>query len=210
MDEVYPGVYLVDDNEEGGGWRELSWFVDTPAGGVLVNPPAFKPPVARALDQLGAVRYLFVHDRQSLGDVCKFKERYRARIVIHKADAGALDKCKADDRFDQDFSLVQGVRVLVGAGPTPGASLLYVMRDRGYLFPGDLMTLDGERDRPHLRLREAADPRELRRRLLHLRTLHFSAVLPAHSHHPTATHLAAPSEALADALLRGGFYPPSA
>lgn len=210
MDEVYPGVYLVDENEEGGGWRELSWFVDTPTGGILVNPPDFEPPIARALDQLGGVRYLFVPDRLNVGDVCKFKERYRARIVMHKADAGALNKCTADDAFDRDFSVVQGVRVLVGAGPTPGASLLYVMRDRGYLFAGDLVTIDGPRERPHVRLREAADPHELRRTLLHLRTLHFGAVLPAHTHHPTATHLAAQSEALADALLRGGSYPPSA
>ena len=60
MDEVFPGVYLVEECDVGGGWRELTWFVDTGEGGVLVDPQTFGPATAKAVDRLGGAANIFV------------------------------------------------------------------------------------------------------------------------------------------------------
>jgi hypothetical protein len=48
----------------------------------------------------------------------------------------------------------------------------------------------------------------VRKALLHLRALRFGAVMPSHTRHPTQGHIAGQGEAIADALLHGGFFPP--
>jgi glyoxylase-like metal-dependent hydrolase (beta-lactamase superfamily II) len=208
VDEVFPGIFLIDESDDGGGWRELTWFIDHEAGGILVDPQDFVPPTAVAVDRLGGASVLFITHGESVADVCKFKERYRARIVMHRADAGAVKRCAVDVPFETDFSVFQGVRALHVGVHTPGSAMLYVMRDRGYLFAGDVLTVTGGRGAPVLQPREGADPAALRRLLLHLRSVRFGAVLPFHSKHERANWVAGQGEAMMDALLKEGNYRP--
>jgi glyoxylase-like metal-dependent hydrolase (beta-lactamase superfamily II) len=189
-----------------GGWRELTWFIDHESGGILVDPQSFAPPTAMAIDRLGGARVLFITHALAVGDVCKFKERYRARIMLHRADAGAVRGCPVDVPFESDFAVAQGVRALHTGGRTPGASMLYVMRERGFLFAGDFAAVDGARGAPVLRLREGGPPEAVRSTLQHLRNLTFGAVLPFHSRHLTANHVAGPGAAIVEALANDGAY----
>lgn len=208
MDEVFPGIYLVEENDEGGGWRELTWFVDTPEGGLLVDPQSFGPATAKAIDRLGGAKTIVVTHALSMGDACKFKERYRARLIAHRAVSPLVKGCAVDLMFDSDFSILQGVRALHAGVPSPGSAMLYIMRDRGYLFSGDFLVISGGRGPPALQLREGGDASLRRRMLLHLKALRFEAVMPFRTRHETANYLSVSAGPMADALMGAGSYAP--
>lgn len=201
-------MYLVEECDVGGGWRELTWFVDTAEGGVLVDPQTFGPATAKAVDRLGGAAYIFVTHALAVGDVCTFKDRYGARLVAHKRVAGAIQRCTLDQPFDHDAPLFQGVRAVVSGVHSQGSSMLYVMRDRGFLFAGDFLAVAGGRGAPSLQVREGGDPEAKRLVLGHLRVLRFSAVLPYRTRHETASNVAGTSEAIVDSLQRSGVYAP--
>lgn len=206
MDEVFPGIYLIEEGEVGGGWRELTWFVDTTEGGLLIDPQTFAPATAAAIDNLGGAKTIFVTHGLAAGDACKFKERYRARLVTHRAAASALRACAPDAVIDGDAPLSLGVRAVFAGAHSPGSTMLYVMRDRGFLFAGDFLTVSGGRGPAAVQVREGADPAARSRTLMHLQALRFGAVLPFYSRHDTANHIAAASSSIVDALLRAGSY----
>lgn len=208
MDEVFPGIYLVDENDEGGGWRDLTWFVDTPGGGLLVDPQSFGPATAAAIDRLGGAKMIFVTHALSLGDACKFKERYRSRLIAHRAVSQSVKGCAVDVAFDGDFSIMQGVRALHAGVPSAGSAMLYVMRDRGYLFAGDFLVISGGRGAPSLHVREGGDTGLRRRLLSHLRVLRFDAVMPFRTRHETANYMAVSAGPMVDALFGAGSYSP--
>jgi glyoxylase-like metal-dependent hydrolase (beta-lactamase superfamily II) len=208
VDEVYPGVYLVEEGDVGGGWRELTWFVDTPEGGVLVDPQTFGPATAKAVDRLGGASFVFVTHALGVGDVCPFKERYHARLVAHRRTAAAIGRCAVDQPFDHDTPLFQGVRAVVSGVHSPGSSMLYVMRDRGFLFAGDFLAVAGARGPASLQVREGGDPEAKRQVLAHLRALRFGAVLPYRTRHESASSVGGTSEAIVDGLQRVGVYAP--
>ena len=206
MDEVFPGVYLVEEGEVGGGWRELTWFVDTTEGGLLVDPQTFGPPTAKAVDNLGGAKSIFVTHALAAGDACKFKERYRARLVANRHVAPAIRACAPDALVDGDSPVTLGVRAVFSGVHSPGSTMLYVMRDRGYLFAGDFLTISGGRGAATLQVRDGGDPEAKRRALAHLKALRFGAVLPFLTRHETANHILGPSETVIDALIRTGAY----
>ena len=206
MDEVFPGVYLIEEGDIGGGWRELTWFVDTSEGGVLIDPQTFGPSTAQAVDRLGGAKVVFVTHGLAAGDACKFKERYRARLVCHRAAAPAIRACAVDAPLEGDAAVVQGARAVFSGVHSPGSTMLYAMRDRGFLFAGDFLAVTGGRGPATLQVREGGDPDQRRRTLLHLKALRFGAVLPFRTRHDTASHIAGASEPLIDALTRTGAY----
>jgi glyoxylase-like metal-dependent hydrolase (beta-lactamase superfamily II) len=206
VDEVFPGVYLVEEGDIGGGWRELTWFVDTSEGGVLIDPQTFGPRTAQAVDRLGGAKVVFVTHGLAVGDACKFKERYRARLVCQKATAPAIRACAPDTALDGDGPVVQGARAVFSGVHSPDSTMLYAMRERGFLFAGDFLAVTGGRGPATLQVREGGDPEQRRRVLLHLRALRFGAVLPFRTRHATASHVAGPSESVVDALSRTGAY----
>ncbi len=206
MDEVFPGVYLVEEGEIGGGWRELTWFVDTTEGGLLIDPQTFGPATAQAVDRLGGTKAVFVTHALAAGDACKFKERYRAKLFAHRQVAPAIRACAPDALVEGDSPVTLGVRAIFSGVHSAGSTMLYVMRDRGFLFPGDFMTISGGKGAATLQVRDGGDPEAKRRALLHLKALRFGAVLPFLTRHDTANHIVGPSESVVDALIRTGAY----
>ncbi len=201
-------MYLVEENDIGGGWRELTWFVDTPEGGILVDPQTFGPATAKAVDRLGGAKVVFVTHPGSVGDACKFKERYRARLIAHRATAAAISPCAVDLPLEADASVAQGVRAVVSGVHSPGSTMLYAMRDRGFLLAGDFLAVAGARGPASVQVREGGHPEAKRRVLFHLRALRFGAVLPFRTRHETANYLSASSDAMVEALIRDGAYGP--
>ena len=206
MDEVFPGVYLIEEEEAGGGWRELTWFVDTTEGGLLVDPQTFGPATAQAIDRLGGAKTIFVTQGLAVGDACKFKERYHARLVAHRAAAAGIRACAPDVLIDGDATVALGVRAVFSGVHTPGSSMLYVMRDRGFLFSGDFLTITGGRGPATLQVHEGGDPERRRRTLQHLGALRFGAVLPLRTRHDTANHVVGTSDSLVRARLGEGAF----
>ncbi len=127
-----------------GAW---SYFVERPAGNVLVDSPRAAGPLLKALEERGGVATLFLTHRDDVADHAALAKRFGCRRVMHSDDvtAGTRDverKITGTEpvRLDADLTVI----------PTPGhtrghAVLLH--RDR-HLFTGD--HLAWSRRRGHL------------------------------------------------------------
>ncbi len=127
-----------------GAW---SYFIERPAGNVLVDSPRAAGPLMAALDRRGGVATLFLTHRDDVADHATLARRFGCRRVMHADDLtadtrGVEQPITGSDpvRLDEDLVVV----------PTPGhtrghAVLLY--RNR-YLFTGD--HLAWSRRRGHL------------------------------------------------------------
>ena len=113
-----------------------SYLIRRPAGNVLVDSPRFTRPLARQIEALGGVRWMFLTHRDDVADHEQWAARFEAERVMHRDDitqrTSAVERAVtgADATpLDEDLLII----------PTPGhtrghAVLLY--RNR-FLFSGD-------------------------------------------------------------------------
>ncbi|MBZ0254304.1 MAG: ferredoxin, partial [Candidatus Methylomirabilis sp.] len=93
-----------------------SYFVRHPEGNWLIDAPRFLPFLAKKIEALGGLRYIFLTHRDDVADAGKYAERFGAERVIHRADASAapgaevLLEGEAPRAFGKDFLIL----------PTPG------------------------------------------------------------------------------------------
>jgi len=160
-----------------GAW---SYFVERPAGNVLVDSPRAAGPLLKTLAERGGVATLFLTHRDDVADHAALARRFGCRRVMHADDVTAGTRaieCKiagtGPARLDADLTVI----------PTPGhtrghAVLLH--RDR-YLFTGD--HLAWSRRRGHLvAFRDACwwSWEEQIRSMERLLSFDFTLVLPGH------------------------------
>ncbi len=111
-----------------------SYFIVRRAGNVLVDSPRYAGVLARAFDELGGVRTMFLTHRDDVADHARFRRRFDCERIIHVEDSRGIE---AERLLSGDEPQSLGDDLL--AIPTPGhtkghAVLLY--RDR-FLFTGD-------------------------------------------------------------------------
>jgi glyoxylase-like metal-dependent hydrolase (beta-lactamase superfamily II) len=169
-----------------------SYFLQRRDGNVLVDSPRFVAPLAKRIEDLGGIRWMFLTHRDDVADHARFRERFRCDRVLHRDDA-FFD---VELPLDGDRDLAPGLRVLHLPGHTRGSCALLV--DDTYLFTGDHLWSDGE---GHLEMGRSvswyswAEQKRSLRRLLDFR---FEWVLPGHgrSLHLPADRMRAEVEAL--------------
>ena len=143
-----------------GAW---SYFVERPAGNVLVDSPKAVPRLLSEFERRGGVSTMFLTHKDDVADHAAFRKRFACERVLHEAD-------RTRDTADVELALTgrEPVRLAddLVAIPTPGhtrghAVLLY--RDK-FLFTGDHLRVVPETQRPDrvprrlLVLVEGADP----------------------------------------------------
>ena len=116
-----------------GAW---SYFVERPAGNVLVDSPKAVPRLLSEFERRGGIATMFLTHRDDVADHAAFRKRFSCERVLHEADV-------ARGTADVEMVLRGEEPVALGddlvAIPTPGhtrghAVLLY--RDK-FLFTGD-------------------------------------------------------------------------
>ena len=116
-----------------GAW---SYFIERPAGNVLVDSPKAVPRLLSEFERRGGVSTMFLTHRDDVADHAAFRRRFSCERVLHEAD-------RTGDTADVEVPLSGRDPVRLAddlvAIPTPGhtrghAVLLY--RDR-FLFTGD-------------------------------------------------------------------------
>ncbi len=128
--EVY---YLGFNSEKSFGGN--SYLIRHPEGNWMVDSPRFMPFLAKKLEIMGGLRYIFLTHRDDVADASKYAERFGASRIIHERDRKALNTAEeilsgeGPINFGADFTVI----------PTPGHTaghcvLLYKKR---YLFSGD-------------------------------------------------------------------------
>jgi len=113
-----------------------SYFIQRPAGNVLVDSPRAAAPLLTRVAQLGGVSLMFLSHRDDVADHALFAQRFACRRVLHAADAAA-DTRDVEQTWDGDQpkQLADDLLLIPVPGHTRGsAALLY--RNR-YLFTGD-------------------------------------------------------------------------
>ena len=118
-----------------------SYLLQRPDGNVLVDSPRFSAALARRLEALGGVRWLFLTHRDDVADHEKLRAHFGCTRILHEGDArGPLRAVEHLLTGLAPVPLAEDLLLLPTPGHTRGsACLLY--RDR-VLFTGD--TLAGE------------------------------------------------------------------
>ena len=113
-----------------------SYLLARPEGNVLVDSPRFASQLARGVDALGGIRWIFLTHRDDVADHDKWARRFGAERILHAADvtggtAGVERRLTGRDPVALAPDLV--------AIPTPGHTAGHaVLLFRGrYLFTGD-------------------------------------------------------------------------
>lgn len=124
------------------GLNTHAYLWTTPEGNVLFYNTTLTTEFD-AIAGLGGVAHHYLSHRDeiapSLADV---RERFDARLHIHKADAGEVTVVPVDDPFDTRHVALAGLEVIPTPGHTPGsACYLATIDGKQHLFTGDTLVL---------------------------------------------------------------------
>lgn len=108
-------VYYLGFNAES-SFGGNSYFIKHPHGNWMVDAPRFLPFLAKKLESLGGVRYIFFTHRDDVAGGDKYAEKFGAERIIHKRDLSAIPEAEKvltgtdPIEFSKDFLII----------PTPG------------------------------------------------------------------------------------------
>lgn len=111
-----------------------SYLIVRPEGNVLVDSPRYARNLARRIEELGGVSWMFMTHRDDVADHEKFHKQFGCRRVIHRADSRGID---AEEHIEGSEPIPLDKDLL--AIPVPGHTRGHVVllyRDR-FLFTGD-------------------------------------------------------------------------
>lgn len=113
-----------------------SYLIVREDGNVLVDSPRYASVLARGIDALGGVRYLFLTHRDDVADHERWAARYGAERILHADDVSAATRAvERQLRGDGAHDLAPDLTIIPTPGHTRGhACLLF---DSSYLFTGD-------------------------------------------------------------------------
>jgi glyoxylase-like metal-dependent hydrolase (beta-lactamase superfamily II)/ferredoxin len=117
-----------------------SYLVRHPQGNWMIESPRYLEPLAKRMEEVGGLAYIFLSHRDDVADAAKYAERFGAKRIIHRRelasqpDAEIVIDRQYEVRFGEDFVVI----------PTPGHTaghcvLHYANR---YLFTGDNLWWD--------------------------------------------------------------------
>jgi glyoxylase-like metal-dependent hydrolase (beta-lactamase superfamily II)/ferredoxin len=157
-----------------------SYFLRRPEGNILVDSPRYNAHLAKSLEDLGGVRFLFLTHRDDVADHAKWAARFGAERILHRDDrtrsTAGVERWLAGAEPEP---LVPGVTMIPTPGHTRGSACLLV--DDAILFTGD--TLAWSPRLGHLyAFRDACwySWAELSDSVARLATYSFRRVLPGH------------------------------
>jgi glyoxylase-like metal-dependent hydrolase (beta-lactamase superfamily II)/ferredoxin len=130
------GVYYCGFNSEK-SFGANSFFIRHPAGNWLVDSPRYLKPLVDAFEKLGGVSYIFLTHEDDVADADRYARRFKARRIIHRADAQAAPDAEWIVEGHETIRLASQFQAIPVPGHTEGSlTLLYAEH---FLFTGDHM-----------------------------------------------------------------------
>jgi len=140
------GVYLCGHNDRS-SFGAHSYFVPRTSGNLLFDSPQFTRKLVIPFQAMGGISKILLSHRDDVADAEKWAEHFDAEVCIHRDDQSAapfasriLDGASAE----RPTGLGDGLIAIPVPGHTRG-SVVYLLDDK-YLFTGDSLTWDYERD----------------------------------------------------------------
>ena len=165
-----------------------SYLIRRPGGNVLIDSPRFTEPLARRLEALGGLRWMFLTHQDDVADHRKFRERFGCERIMHVEDAGFAVERPVEGK--DPVRLADDLLILPTPGHTAGhQALLHLDK---YLFTGDHLWWDPAAGRLHASLRYCWHSwSEQRKSMERLREFAFEWVLPGHGarHHASVPRM---------------------
>jgi glyoxylase-like metal-dependent hydrolase (beta-lactamase superfamily II)/ferredoxin len=112
-----------------------AWFVQRPAGNVLVDSPRYTEALVGPLEALGGIDHVFLTHRDDVADAERWARRFDARVWIHEDDLRAAPFATDVVKGLDDTVLADGFVAVPTPGHTKGSMVLLV--DDRWLFTGD-------------------------------------------------------------------------
>ena len=112
-----------------------SYLVRHPGGNWLVDSPRYVERLARRIEEMGGVRYIFLTHRDDVADAEKYAARFGSERIIHRLELLAQPTAERILDGFEPVTLAPGFVAVPTPGHTAGHCVL-LYRER-YLFSGD-------------------------------------------------------------------------
>jgi glyoxylase-like metal-dependent hydrolase (beta-lactamase superfamily II)/ferredoxin len=113
-----------------------SYLIQRPDGNILIDSPRFVPTLAKQLEVLGGVKYLYLTHRDDVADHQKFHDHFGCDRILHKDDVSrTTQNVEIQLTGDEPIQFADDVLIIPVAGHTRGHTVLLYRNT--FLFTGD-------------------------------------------------------------------------
>jgi glyoxylase-like metal-dependent hydrolase (beta-lactamase superfamily II) len=112
-----------------------SYFIMHPEGNWLIDSPKFLPHLAKAFEERGGIRYIFLTHRDDVAEAHRYAERFQSQRIIHKLELSAQPGAEIVLEGDTPVQLFPEFLAIPTFGHTRGHTVL--LYKNYFLFTGD-------------------------------------------------------------------------
>ena len=155
-----------------------SYVLQDAGGNWLIDSPRYIKHLVDAFERIGGIRYVFLTHEDDVADAARYAKRFGATRIIHRADLAAVPDAEWIVDGHERIVVSDKIQIIPVPGHTPGSmALLY---DDRYLFTGDHVWWDRERQRLDVPQIYVSNQQELLRSTEKLVDVSFEWILPGH------------------------------
>ena len=155
-----------------------SYVLQDAGGNWLIDSPRYIKHLVDAFERIGGIRYVFLTHEDDVADAARYAKRFGATRIIHRADLAAVPDAEWIVDGHERIVVSDKIQIIPVPGHTPGSmALLY---DDRYLFTGDHVWWDRERQRLDVPQIYVSNQQELKRSTEKLMDVSFEWILPGH------------------------------
>ncbi|XP_078160901.1 metallo-beta-lactamase family protein isoform X3 [Carex rostrata] len=138
-----PGVYHCGYHSEK-SYGAAPYFISHPEGNIMVDVPKYTEILAREIDKLGGIRYLFLTHKDDIAEHDKWAKRFKCERIMHIGDVEyRTEDVERKLHGDGPWTIGSDFELVHTPGHTDGSVCLYY-RPMKVLFTGDHLCLSGE------------------------------------------------------------------
>jgi glyoxylase-like metal-dependent hydrolase (beta-lactamase superfamily II)/ferredoxin len=133
--QIEENVYFCGYQSED-SYAASSYFIQHPEGNILVDSPRFSPPLAKRLEEMGGIRYMFLTHRDDVADHQKYTEHFGCQRILHRDDitSGTRD-VEIQLTGTEPYQLTTDALIILVPGHSKGHTVL--LYKNKFLFTGD-------------------------------------------------------------------------
>ncbi|KAL3692650.1 hypothetical protein R1sor_006301 [Riccia sorocarpa] len=131
-----PGVFHCGFHSEK-SFAATSYFIQRQDGNILVDSPRYTERLAKRLDQLGGVKYMFLTHKDDIADHKRWQKRFDCERIIHTLEiVPGTEDVEVKLEGTGPWNLGDDVELIFTPGHTRGHVCLF-LKDRKVMFAGD-------------------------------------------------------------------------
>lgn len=135
-EQKLPGVYDCGYHSER-SYGATSYLITHPEGNILVDSPRYTEKLAKNIEKLGGVRYMFLTHKDDIADHDKWSRRFACTRILHSEEVGqSTTDVEWKLHGEGPWSIGDDFKLIHTPGHTEGSVCLYY-KPLKVLFTGD-------------------------------------------------------------------------